>query len=167
MKIDDILQSKILKWTIFGVLIFTITVFVFSVGVFVGTRSANFAFDWADQYHRNFGGPEGGIFGDFSTGGGLTSPNGCFGQIIKIDLDKNVITVKDRDVEKVILVGDKTTIVFQKDNLKISDLKVDDKIVVIGEPNEQGQIEARLIRVMPSIKTSSSSGMRINIQLEN
>ena len=167
MKIDDILQSKILKWTIFGVLIFTITVFVFSVGVFVGTRSVNFAFNWADQYHRNFGGPEEGIFGDFSAGGGLTSPNGCFGQIIKIDLDKNTITVKDRDVEKIILIGDKTTIILQKDNIKISDLKVDDKIVVIGEPNEQGQVEARLIRVMPSIKTIRSFGTQINIQLEN
>ncbi len=170
MKIDDILQSQAFRWTIVVILGFTVTIFIFSMGVFVGSRSANFAFKWADQYHQNFGGPETGIFGDFAAGGASTNPNGCFGRIINIDADKNTITVKDKDVEKVILISDKTTIVLQKNNIKISDLKVDENVVVIGEPNDAGQIEARLIRVMPSIKTSvspSSPNLRIDIQLED
>ena len=35
-------------------------------------------------------------------------------------------------------------------NLTIKDLKIDDFVVVIGTPDEQGQIEAKFIRIMPS-----------------
>jgi hypothetical protein len=47
------------------------------------------------------------------------------------------------------LVNNKTTIIYQRKNIKLSDLKVDDNIVVVGEPNSSGQIIAVLIRVMP------------------
>ena len=126
---------------------------VFCLGVFVGTKRADFSFRWADEYHRNFGGPQGGFFGDFmGMERQFPNANGSFGQIIKID--NNVLTVKDNDgdnTEKTILVNDKTSIVYQKNNIKLSDLKVDDNIVVVGEPNSDGQIAAKLIRVMPAL----------------
>ncbi len=34
-------------------------------------------------------------------------------------------------------------------DIKASDLKVDDSIMVIGSPNDKSEIEARLIRVLP------------------
>jgi hypothetical protein len=84
----------------------------------------------------------------------LPNANGSFGKIIKIDLETKVLTIKGASsVEKNILVSDKTIIVLQKENIKLSDLKVDENIVVMGEPNASGQIEALLIRVMPSIRT--------------
>jgi hypothetical protein len=36
-----------------------------------------------------------------------------------------------------------------RETVKISDLKVDDFVVVIGEPNDSGQIEAKFIRLLP------------------
>jgi len=39
-----------------------------------------------------------------------------------------------------------------RDNIKLADLKLGDLIVVIGSPNEVGQIKARLLRIMPEIK---------------
>ena len=71
--------------------------------------------------------------------------------------------MKDNDgdnTEKTILVSDKTTIIYQRKNIKLSDLKVDDNIVVVGEPNNSGQITAELIRVMsnpPNIQPSDLS----------
>ena len=52
-------------------------------------------------------------------------------------------------MEKIILVSDATIIKRFQDTIKLADLKVDDYIVVIGEPNNAGQIEAKLIRLMP------------------
>ena len=51
------------------------------------------------------------------------------------------------DVEKTVLVSEKTAITAHRKSLKVSDLKVDDQAVIIGAPNEQGQIEAKLIRL--------------------
>lgn len=154
MKFSDLTEPKIFKIIALTTASLIILAFVFGVGVFVGAKKAEFSFKWANEYHRNFGGPQDGIFGEF--GGikaGFINSNGSFGQIIKVD--QAGVTIKDKDnVEKVILVTEKTSVVFQRNNLKLSDLKVNDKIVVIGEPNDGGQIEAVLIRVLPAAPES-------------
>jgi len=155
MDTNNFFQSNLFKGILLGIAGLGVLVFVFSLGAFVGSKKAEFSFRWADEYHRNFGGPQGGIFGDFmGMDRELPNANGSFGKIIKIDLETKVLTIKGASsVEKNILVSDKTIIVLQKENIKLSDLKVDENIVVMGEPNASGQIEALLIRVMPSIKT--------------
>ena len=81
--------------------------------------------------------------------------NGISGQVIKINItaDKTqptTIVVRGLDnVEKIIVVNNKTTIRRLMDDIKIADLKVDEYVVIIGEPNSSGQTEAKLIRVMP------------------
>ena len=149
MKTEDFFQSKTLKIAIKSLACFIILGFVFGLGVFVGTKKADFSFRWADQYHRNFGGPQGGFFGEFSgMGDDFTNSNGVFGQIIKIDAGS--ITIKDKDnVEKIVLVNSETSIVIQRNKIKLSDLKVGDNAIVIGAPNANGQIDGELIRVMP------------------
>lgn len=151
MKTEDFFQSRLFKGLVFGVTGFIILAFVFGLGVFVGLKRADFSFRWADEYHRNFGGPQGGLFGDFlGTEKELPNTNGSFGQIIKIDNAADTLTIKDvNNVEKTILLGDKTTIIYQRKNVKLSDLKTDENVIVIGEPNTSGQIGAELIRVMP------------------
>ena len=145
----DIFESKLFRAIILSIAGLIILVFVFGLGVFVGTKRAEFSFRWADQYHRNFGGPQGGFFGD---SGESANANGSYGQIIKID--NNILTVKDNDgdnTEKSILIGGKTIIIYQRKNIKLSDLKTGDNVVVIGAPNSNGQIQAQLIRVMRSL----------------
>ena len=124
-----------------------ILVLVFSLGVFVGNKRAEFSFKWAQAYRQNFGGPAGGIFGEIS-GRDLTDANGVFGKIIKIDGQTLTIDGKD-NMEKIVLASDKTAIKFQRKTEKLSDLNVGDNIVVVGDPNTAGQIAAELIRVMP------------------
>jgi hypothetical protein len=150
MDINRFFQVKIFKWAIFSIAAFLIILLVFKVGMFVGVRKADFSCRWSDNYHRNFGGPRGGFLGgaddrDFIDAGGI------FGQIIKIDSASSTqFIIKGRDdIEKVVLVDKDTIIKRLKDAIKFSDLRVDDYIVAIGEPNQNGQIAAKLIRVMP------------------
>jgi len=112
-----------------------ILLFVFGAGVFVGTKRANFSSRWAENYQRNFGEPR-------------FNAHGVFGQIIKTDGSTLVISGRD-NMEKIILTTASTTINGFQNNLKSADLRVNDYVVVIGDPNNSGQIEARLIRLMP------------------
>lgn len=134
--------NKILKLA--GVII--ILLVVFGAGMFVGTKKANFSFRWAENYHRNFGGPRGGFFGPIN-GRDFIDAHGVFGQIIKIDGSTLIVSGRD-NTEKIVLIKDDTTINGPQNNLKLADLKVNDYIVIIGNPNNAGQIEAKLIRLM-------------------
>lgn len=124
-----------------------VLVFVFSLGVFVGHEKSRFSRDWGENYYRNIMGPGGRGMMDFGRPG--FNAHSGLGQIIKID--GNSLIIKDQaNIEKTILITDKTAIIRDKQNIAITDLKVDDKIIVIGRPNDQGQIEPTLIRILPA-----------------
>ena len=147
LKIDHDLLKKIIKI----VVVFSAMVLVFGAGVFVGQMKAKFSYRWAENYHQNFGGPRGGFMGDWRRR--LLPPpedfvggHGIFGPIIKID--GSTLTINGKNgVETAVFVSIQTEIRSPLGVLKISDLKLDDQITVIGSPNSQGQVEAKLIRV--------------------
>jgi len=122
---------------------------VFSAGMFVGGRKARFSYLWAESYHKNFGGPKAGFFGNWQKFpmGDFIEGHGAFGEIIKLDDSSFVIRGKKEDVEKVIITTDNTIIEKGRETVKKEDLKVGDWVVIIGSPNEEGQTEARLIRL--------------------
>jgi hypothetical protein len=143
------IKPDTLKWIIMGLAGFVIIVLLFGAGVFVGGMKARFSYRWAESYHKNFAGPRGGFFGDWRTlppPGDFIESHGTFGEIIKIN-DSDLIVKGQGDVEKVILITKDTTIERGRETLKKEELKVGDSVVVIGSPNEQGQIEAKLLRL--------------------
>ena len=144
--------SHFLELLILALVIFTLIIGAFGAGVFVGQERARFSFEWAENYHRMFGGPNQGFLGnmpqmDFING------HGIFGEVIAIDGAQ--ITIKGQDdVEKTVVLVPKATIRDNVGNITLADLKVGDMVVVIGAPNAAGQIEAQFIRVMPMMNTS-------------
>jgi hypothetical protein len=97
-----------------------------------------------------FAGPKAGFLGNLKMPpfDEFIEGHGTFGEIIKIE--GNNLVVKGRgNVEKVIIVTEKTVIKSGREDIKFSDLKIGDMIVIIGSPNDKGQIEAKLIRVFP------------------
>lgn len=169
MSTEDLIKSKIFKITlgVVGILLF---VFVsFAGGVAVGLRKAKFSYEWGQNYERNFMGfgRERGPIGNFDDRGKMIdgrrsvslrdfprsiegrdfrNAHGLAGTIISIS-DKNLI-IKDRDnKENTVAVTDKTIIKDRILDVKTSDLKAGDQIVIMGTPNEQGVISADLIRV--------------------
>lgn len=149
MDFNKFFQSRTLKITLGTIVVIIIFLLVFDLGVMVGLRKANFSYKWGENYHRNFAGPRGGFLKDFGRGGrDFIGAHGVFGQIIKID--GSTVIIKGRDnLEKIVVIKEDTAIMRFRETIKSSDLKVDDFIVVIGEPNDAGQIEAKFIRVVP------------------
>lgn len=155
---NKIFQSKALKITLLAIIVFIILLLVFQAGVFVGLRKAGFSYKWGENYHRNFGGPRGGFMGIPMMDKEYLNPHGTFGKIIKIELP-TIIIQSQNEAEKTIFIKDDTAIRRLNETIKSADLKVGDQVVVIGEPNEQGQIEAKLIRVTPDSFPTSFPGM--------
>lgn len=150
--INKFLESKTFSAIILSIAVFIILLFVFGLGFFAGSKRADFSFKWAEQYHKNFGGPrEGFLMPMTNPRNEFIDSNGTVGEIIKVD--ETSLVVKGREnVEKIIIVSENTTIVSQRNNIKITELKAGDNIIVMGRPNNEGQIEADFIRIMPIIK---------------
>ncbi len=149
MELKEIIKSRLYIVIILSLATIVVLVLTFGVGMYAGFHKARFSYQWGENYHKNFGGPRGGFFRDFG-GKDLIDANGIAGQVIKVD--GQTLVIKGRDnVEKIILVKEDTVIRRFTETIKLGDLKVDDNIVAIGEPNDQGQIEAKFIRTMPFI----------------
>ncbi len=147
MDYNKFFQSRNFKIIIIGIGGLIVFLIIFGLGTMVGFKKANFSYRWAENYHQNFGGPRGGLFRDFS-GRDFIGAHGVAGQIIKID-GLNLVIKGGDGVEKIVAVKEDTMIERFRDNIKLTDLKVDEYVVVIGEPNDAGQIEAKFIRVLP------------------
>ena len=144
--IKKVFESKIAFKILCAVGIVLVSLLIFSAGVTVGFYKASFGRAWGDNYERNFGMmPNRPIFGQDN----FPNANGAIGKIIKITLP--TIIVQDRgNTEKVVLIKDDTKIQEMASIIQPSDLAIDDFVVIIGSPNAQGQIEAKLIRIMPA-----------------
>jgi len=123
------------------------TLFVFQAGVAVGFHKAAFSFNSASNYKRNFENPSGRL------GGGMmnsyTNAHGTFGKIISIA--STTIVVADSDnTEKRVLIDSSTLIRRFRENINLTDLKVNDYITVIGIPTDNGELKAALLRIMPN-----------------
>ncbi len=149
--------KDILKWLIIGIFSLVVIILIFNAGMFVGATKAKFSYKWAENYHKNFSGPKDGFFNDWRrppiSPGDFIEGHGIFGEIIEIN-DSDFV-IKDRgDIEKVVLIDEDTVIKDKMENIKKDELKVGKYIVVIGSPNEQGQIQAKLIRIFNSEEES-------------
>lgn len=131
-----------------GVGLALIVLLIFQAGMFVGYRKAAFSYRFGDNYYRAFGehGPR--PF-QIPLQEGFIESHGAVGKIVTINLPTFVMVGPD-EIEKVILIGDDTQIRHFDTTISASDLKVDDFTVVLGSPNENSQIEAKLIRVLPA-----------------
>ena len=144
-------QSKIYKIIILSLLVFIVLFLVFNAGMAVGFRKAKFSYQWGENYYKNFASPRGGMlhgaFRNFE-GKDFINSHGAAGQILKINGSEIVIKGQD-GVEKIIIIKEDTSIVRFREAIKVSDLKVDEFITIIGSPTDDGKIEAKFIRVLP------------------
>ena len=148
MNIKQFARSKkfTLVMLVLGALVILLA--VFQAGISVGFHRAGFSYHMGEDYYRAFGdaprGPGIGMMGDR----GFPNAHGAIGRIIKLSLP--TITVLGTDnIEKVITTDQSTEVRRLRDEASASELALDEYIVVIGTPNEHGEIVARLIRILP------------------
>ena len=131
------------------IIIFILLLLVFQAGEYIGYRRAGFAGRLGENYYRTLGGGRhrnlfGTLFSD------LPGDHSALGRIVAANTNTLVIAGTD-NVEKTILLNPQTIIRQWQNNLTANDLKVGQTVIVLGEPNNQAQIVARLIRVIPNL----------------
>ncbi len=133
------------QWALGIIIELILLLLVYNLGVRVGYSKASFSFNWGANYHRVFGGPRGGWLQPPPPGPGFMDAHGTVGKVVKIDGSTIVMQGQD-NVEKTVVTSTSTLIRMNEKTLKASDLLPDERIVVLGSPNSQGQIEAKFIR---------------------
>lgn len=121
---------------------------IFATGVWVGELRAQFSFQWAENYHYNFGGPKKGVLGNLPSAD-FTNSHGVYGTILMLS-NEGLMIVDDDNKEKTVVIGSTATLVNNKGAIEFNDIRIGDRAVIIGQPNAQGQIEAKFIRILPA-----------------
>ncbi|HRY82380.1 MAG TPA: hypothetical protein P5232_01580 [Candidatus Moranbacteria bacterium] len=156
---DKIIQSKKFKTAAIIAGVILCALLIFALGISVGMHKGRFSCNFGKNYERNFMGQREGMKRQGFMPGppmelgnkGFRNAHGIAGQIISIS--DNKIVLKNRDnQENTIAVSDKTLIKSQQSDLKISDLKSGDEIVVMGKPDESGVVNADLIRIFTKVE---------------
>lgn len=143
------LQSRTFRGVLYGVGIAAAVFLVFEAGMLVGSRKAFFSCKWGENYYRNFAGDRGRFreppppFGREMMGG-----NGTFGSVISVNGTAIVVKGGD-DVERRVVIDGNTAIRRGHEAIGLGDLRPGERVTVIGEPGDDGTINARFIRVMP------------------
>lgn len=152
-EMKKVFQTKIVKTSLFVLGALIIIMAIFWSGMMVGFRKAGFNYQLGQHYQELFEGPERHLSRDFR-GRNFMNANSAVGSVIRVDTTTLIIK-EDDGMEKSILISDKTSIRRFQDVILPSDIKVDEKVVILGAPSTTGQIEARLIRVMPILLQSN------------
>lgn len=130
--------------TLFGFLVLIIV--VFQIGVLVGFKKAKFSFSMGENYARMFEKKEEKKMRMFADR--FPTSHGSAGKIIKIGEDSFV--VEDREgIEKTIVFATSTMVKKFKESVSVQEIQAGDFVVVVGSPNEDSEIVAELIRVLP------------------
>ncbi len=147
--IKNHIKSSKFKNFILGVISFIFVLVIFQAGIEVGAHKAGFSRKWDENYRNTFAGGPRGMMGRMMTGGGnYIVSHGTVGKIVKIDLP-NIVVLGNDNIEKVIITNEETKVVSFREEVKVSQLKVNDNVVVIGTPNDKSEVIAKLIRIMP------------------
>ncbi len=137
----DLLQSsktRAILWILGAAIVILL---VFGAGVLVGYHGAFYVGRFGENYYHNF-------FGEFPPGR-MANGHGVAGEVI--DMASSTLSVRDADGdESSVLIVPATVIREANRTIALSDVRVGNGVVVIGAPNENGQIEAQLVRVFAS-----------------
>ncbi|HUC31257.1 MAG TPA: hypothetical protein VMR99_01040 [Candidatus Paceibacterota bacterium] len=150
---NNFLESKKVRavlWILGGLIILFI---VFGLGIVVGYDRAGFAAGFNNNYFRIFYGAQPGGPVGLMTPPMPVAMHGVVGTVI--DLGTSTISVKDqKDNEQSVAVSSGTVIRSGASDVTIGSVAIGDQIAVIGEPNNEGQIVARFIRIFSSASST-------------
>lgn len=147
-KLKEFLESKNFKNILIVIGILAIVSFIFQAGMFVGFRKASFFCDWGENYKKNFGQPRSDFRGMMKRD--MPNSNGVIGEVVEVSLP-SILVAGDDGVEKIVNIGSRSLIRKFRDDVSADTIKIGDSVLVVGSPAKGGMIDARLIRIMPTL----------------
>ena len=147
MTYKEFIKSKTFSIIIYAVGGLLVALFIFQAGIFVGYRSAAFSIRWNNAHNGDIRDPQS-IFAPFGRDMDDMNPHGAIGEIISVQLPEMMVKGSSGN-EVIILIGSTTSIRSMRNQASTSDLVAGEQVVTIGVPDENGQIQAAFIRIIP------------------
>jgi len=154
MNFQDYIKSQSFRGIIIGVCVTIVILLIFQAGVFVGYRKASFAFRFGDNYYSGFDRKAPAPFG-FPLRDEFRTSHGAVGEVVGVSLPTLVVAGPD-SIEKTVLIGTSTLIRKFDAELEPEDIQTGDFLVVLGDPNDDSQVQAKLIRILPEAPVGSA-----------
>lgn len=149
MDLKPIVQSKTFQRILVILASLIVLLLVFMGGEAVGFRKASYSYQWGERYFQSFVGPRPGFPGDLGRDGFL-GDHGTAGTVLSVNAASSTLAVNDvGGTEREVLVSSSTFLRMGRDTISLSDLKTNERVVIVGTPDSVGRIEAQLIRVLP------------------
>ena len=151
---------------IIGLLSLIVALFVFQLGVFVGYHKAFSSYSGGDRFYRMMQGPQGpqgpqipqAMFDDKDD---FLPSHGVTGRVVSVSLPSFIVAAPN-NLEKTVVVGDKTITRKFRDTVMSSDIHTNDFVIVLGEPDQSGNVDAKFIRIMPAPSVIGASTTSID-----
>ncbi len=149
MSAKKIFESKWFIGSVFAAGAIIILSAVFQWGEFAGYRRAGMAERWGNSYYRTFGRH------DIPGGSGrflmddFPNTNGALGKVLKLNGTSSFMIEGLDNTERMVVAGEDTVVRRFRNTVSMDDVQPDDFVVVIGEPEANGAIRAKLIRIVP------------------
>ena len=144
-------HSRLFEGIIVGFAIALIVVCIFEAGVAVGHHEASFPSRWGENYARDFGDPSQGL-GMLGLDDHQPNSNGTVGQIVSIS-STTITIASDQKPEQQIILGSDTVIRNPSGDVTSTALAIGAHVIVLGTPTASGEIDAKLIRIVPAQPT--------------
>ena len=139
-------KQLLLKRTIKIIAVLILVLLIFKAGVYDGYRKFEFSSRLGNSYYTTFGGPMMmGFFHDDIPGG-----HGVSGKVIKASPTAIVVEGTD-NIEKIVTISADTLVRRARETASTTAVQVNDAVIVIGSPGQNGEIAAKLIRILPPI----------------
>jgi len=149
-EIKHIARSGTFKVIVYVIVAIIALLLAFQAGLYVGFEKASFDNKIGENYFRAVNGSQGGIMMMINKGGSIENTHGAVGQIV--DLKLPFATIEDRaGIEKTIQISTSTQIKDADGDENVTSLKLNDYVVVFGEPasSTEAILSAKLVRVLP------------------
>jgi hypothetical protein len=130
----------------------------FRAGMAVGFHKAAFSFRGGEGFYRGFEGRQSARPG-MAARDEFTPAHGASGTIVSVAPSYFVVLGPDQ-FEKTVAVSSTTVMSRFRSKATLSDIKPGDFATVLGDPDEEGRIVARFVRLAPALSTTGTSTPR-------
>jgi hypothetical protein len=153
MNTSEFLRSSKFKAILYLLAVLLGAALIFEGGVMVGYHRAAFSYQWNTNYFRDDRDPRS-FFTVFSHDSDDPNPHGAIGQVVSVNLPQFMVKGPNSP-EQVVVIGPGTSLRRFHGDGTSTDLKAGQQVIVIGSPDDQGEIRASFIRILPPLPTSS------------
>lgn len=147
MEIKHLYKSKKVRYAVGSIVVLAFILAIFQAGVYLGYHRAIFSAHLGDNYVRTFEGASSTDMWMRMQHRDLPGGYGTVGKVVKTSTS-TIIVAAPNNVEETVQINSDTIIRQFRDAATTTNIMVGDTVVVIGSPSSNGEIGAKLIRIL-------------------